>query len=81
MGCHEALQDTSKRFSGIEWFIEFGIKGYFDNIDHQILMKPLKKKINDERFTGLIRCVLKAGYTEDWRFNKTYSGTPQGRGY
>jgi len=78
MGCHEALQDTSNRFNGTKWFIEFDIKGYFDNIDHQILMKLLRKKINDERFTALIGWMLKAGYMEDWKFNKTYSGTPQG---
>jgi len=78
MGCHDALQDTSNRFTGTKWFIEFDIKGYFDNIDHHILVKLLKKKINDERFTALIGWMLKAGYMEDWKFNKTYSGTPQG---
>ena len=78
MGCHDALRDTSNRFCGTKWFIEFDIKGYFDNIDHQILMGLLKRKINDERFTALIGWMLKAGYMEDWNFNKTYSGTPQG---
>ena len=78
MGCHDALQDTAYRFNGTKWFIEFDIKGYFDNIDHQILVGLLKKKINDERFTALIGWMLKAGYLEDWKFNKTYSGTPQG---
>ncbi|MDG2195995.1 MAG: reverse transcriptase domain-containing protein [SAR324 cluster bacterium] len=78
MGCHEALHDTSHRFGGTKWLIDFDIKGYFDNIDHQILVKLLKKKINDECFTALIGWMLKAGYIEDWKFNKTYSGTPQG---
>lgn len=78
MGCHDALQDTSYRFGGTKWFIEFDIKGYFDNINHQILVGLLKKKIDDERFTALIGWMLKAGYLEDWNFNKTYSGTPQG---
>ena len=78
MGCHDALQSTSYRLVGTKWFIEFDIKGYFDNIDHQILVRLLKKKINDERFTALIGWMLKAGYMEDWKFNKTYSGTPQG---
>jgi len=41
-------------------------------------VKLLKKKINDERFTALIGWMLKAGYMEDWKFSKTYSGTPQG---
>jgi len=78
IGCHDALISTSNRFTGIKWFIEFDIKGYFDNIDHQIMMKLLKKKVDDERFTALIGWMLKAGYTEDWKFNKTHSGTPQG---
>ncbi|MDG2197949.1 MAG: reverse transcriptase domain-containing protein, partial [SAR324 cluster bacterium] len=67
MGCHDALQNITSRFTGTKWFIEFDIKGYFDNIDHQILVKLLKKKINDERFTALIGWMLKAGYMEDWK--------------
>jgi len=78
IGTHDALSSTQTRFSGTKWFIEFDIKGYFDNINHQILVGLLKKKINDERFIALIGWMLKAGYTEDWKFNKTYSGTPQG---
>lgn len=78
IGTHDALKSTQERFTGTKWFIEFDIKGYFDNIDHQILMKLLREKINDERFTALIGWMLKAGYIEEWKFNKTYSGTPQG---
>ena len=48
IGCHDSLLDTSNRFCGTKWFIEFDIKGYFDNIDHQILVGLLKKRINDE---------------------------------
>ncbi len=77
-GCHDAIKDTQKRFTGTKWFIEFDIKGYFDNIDHQILMELLKKKVNDERFTTLIGWMLKCGYMEEWVFNKTFSGAPQG---
>ena len=77
MGCHDALQNTSNRCRGIKWLIEFDIEGYFDNIDHQILMRVLRSKINDERFSAFIGWMLKAGYMEDWKFNKTFSGTPQ----
>ena len=38
----------------------------------------LKKRIDDDRFIGLIEGMLKAGYMEDWVFGRTYSGTPQG---
>ena len=77
MGFHDALQNTSNRCRGIKWLIEFDIEGYFDNIDHQILMRVLRSKINDERFSAFIGWMLKAGYMEDWKFNKTFSGTPQ----
>lgn len=41
-------------------------------------MNTLKERIADERFIRLIRKFLNAGYMEDWKFHKTYSGTPQG---
>jgi RNA-directed DNA polymerase len=58
--------------------IEFDIEGFFDNIDHKILMGLLEKKIDDIKFLNVIRRMLKAGYMEDWKYNETYSGTPQG---
>jgi group II intron reverse transcriptase/maturase len=75
--CHKALQEV-KKWNGTGWFIEYDIKGYFDNIDHKILMCVLEKKIDDRRFLKLIREMLKCGYMEDWKYNKTYSGSPQG---
>ena len=76
--CHTALEEISYVWKGTKWFIEFDIKGCFDNIDHKILMELLKKRINDKRFLSLIWRFLKAGYMEDWKLNQTYSGTPQG---
>ena len=38
----------------------------------------MKGRIADDRFLRLIRKFLNAGYMEEWQFNKTYSGTPQG---
>ena len=62
----------------MKWFIEFDIKGCFDNINHDILITLLEKKIEDKQFIGLIKSFLKAGYMENWKYNETYSGTPQG---
>jgi RNA-directed DNA polymerase len=76
--CHTALQSMDRGWTGVKWFIDLDIKGYFNNIDHDILMKLLEKKIEDTQFLDLIRDMLKAGYVEDWQFHKTYSGTPQG---
>lgn len=76
--CHTALAQITKGFNGIRWFIEGDIKGCFDNIDHSILLSLLSEKIKDSRFVNLIGRFLKAGYLEDWKYNATYSGTPQG---
>lgn len=76
--CASALISLQKTFTGTKWFIEGDIKGFFDNIDHNVLISILAKRINDERFQRLIRKFLNAGYVEEWTFHKTYSGTPQG---
>lgn len=76
--CHTALLHIQKTFSGAKWFIEGDIKGFFDNIDHDVLVGILRERISDERFIRLIRKFLKAGYVEDWTFHNTYSGMPQG---
>lgn len=76
--CHTALDQIQTRFTGAKWFIEGDIKGFFDNIHHDILINILKERISDDRFIRLIRKFLKAGYIEDWVYHKTYSGTPQG---
>jgi len=76
--CHTALAQVKNSFTGVTWFIEGDIKGFFNNIDHHTLVGILKRKIDDEHFINLIWKFLKAGYLEEWRFYKTYSGTPQG---
>lgn len=76
--CHTALIGVQSSFTAARWFIEGDIKGFFDNINHEVLIGILKNRIADERFIRLIRKFLNAGYVEDWVFHKTYSGTPQG---
>ena len=62
--CHTALNAVQKTFTGKKWFIEGDIKGFFDNVNHNILIDILKERISDERFIRLIRKFLKAGYLE-----------------
>lgn len=76
--CQTALRSIQNLFTGANWFIEGDIKGFFDNIDHHILIDTLRERISDERFIRLIWKFLKAGYIEDFTFHNTYSGTPQG---
>ncbi len=61
--CHTALKKIAY-WTGTKWFIEFDIEGYFDNIDHKVLMGLLEKKIDDEKFLNVIRKMTKAGYVE-----------------
>jgi group II intron reverse transcriptase/maturase len=76
--CHTALVQIQKNFTATKWFIEGDIKGFFDNIDHNVMIEILRVRIDDERFLRLIRKFLNAGYMEEWIFHRTYSGTPQG---
>lgn len=76
--CHTALSQIKHTWKGLIWCIEGDIESFFDNIDHTKLISILEKKIKDRRFILLIHNALKCGYVEDWKFNKTYSGTPQG---
>lgn len=76
-GCHTALQEI-QIWKGTRWFIEGDISKYFDTIDHDVLLKILEKNIHDGRFLRLISNMLKAGYLDDWKFNQTISGAPQG---
>jgi group II intron reverse transcriptase/maturase len=78
LSCHTALKEIRNTFTGTRWFIEGDIKGFFDNIDHHVLINILRSRIRDEKFINLIWKFLRAGYVEDWVFHKTYSGAPQG---
>jgi group II intron reverse transcriptase/maturase len=77
-GCHTALQEITQTWRGTTWFIEGDIKGCFDNIDHAVLLATIAEKVHDNRFLLLLKGLLEAGYLEDWKYNRTLSGTPQG---
>lgn len=77
-GCHTALQEFRNNWSGVNWVVEGDIKGFFDNISHNILIDILKERIDDERFINLIRKALNAGYLQFGQFINSIVGTPQG---
>ena len=47
------------------------LKGCFDNIDHRVLLSIIRQQITDERFLTLLKGMLKAGYMDNFRYNKT----------
>ena len=78
--CHTCLGQIKSVYTGTKWFVEGDIKGCFDNIDHHVLIKIVRKRINDESFIELLWKFLRAGYLESWEYHTTYSGAPQGSG-
>jgi group II intron reverse transcriptase/maturase len=77
-GCHTALREIQRTWTGTTWFIEADISDCFGSLDHSIMVRILAEKIHDNRFLRLIGNMLKAGYLEDWEYHDTLSGCPQG---
>lgn len=69
---------SNMAWTGVKWIIDMDIKGFFDNVNHLVMMQLLERRIDDHKFLRLVRGMLRAGYMEDWQFHATYSGTPQG---
>jgi group II intron reverse transcriptase/maturase len=77
-GCHTALTEVANTWTGTAWFVESDIARCFDTLDHSVMLETLGEKIHDNRFLRLMRNMLQAGYLEDWKWNATLSGAPQG---
>jgi retron-type reverse transcriptase len=77
-GCHTALREVAKTWTGTTWFIEGDIAGCYDRLDHQVMLDALGENIHDNRMLRLVSNMLDAGYLEDWVWNPTLSGVPQG---
>ena len=77
-GCHTALDEVASVWTGTHWFVEGDLADYFGSLDHTIMVSALAVNIHDGRFLQLINRMLQAGYLEDWRWNATLSGAPQG---
>jgi RNA-directed DNA polymerase len=60
------------------WVVDADIQGYFDNIDHGLLMTLLRRRISDRRVVKLIRLWLEGGVLEEGEVRSSATGTPQG---
>ncbi len=61
---HTALDEVERNWTGVKWIIDVDLKGFFDNMDHTVMVESLREKIADERFITLIKAMLHAGYLE-----------------
>jgi RNA-directed DNA polymerase len=46
--------NMSKPSGRVKWLVDVDVAGFFDNIDHDVLLTLLRKRIDDEKFVGLI---------------------------
>lgn len=79
-GCHQALDALSVGIQRrkVNWILDADIRGFFDNISHEWLLKFLEHRIADRRVLRLLKKWLRAGVSEDGQWSPTKVGTPQG---
>lgn len=80
-GCHDALRLLGNQIYGhkTNWVLDADIKGFFDNIDHEWMMKFVGAKIKDSRVLRLVKVMLKAGVVKDMGgYEPTERGSGQG---
>ena len=77
---HQALDALSVGITKrkVNWIIDADIRGFFDNISHEWLLKFLEHRIADPRMLRLLKKWLRAGVSEDGQWSPTKVGTPQG---
>ena len=78
--CHQAISQINWLLmtKKINYILDADIKGFFDNIDHDIMMMFLEHEIEDKNFLRYIRRFLKSGILEDYKYYESDKGTPQG---
>jgi len=78
--CHDALKTLSltMEHKPINHIVEADIKGFFDNVNQEWLLKFLAHRIGDKRIQRMVKRILKAGVAEDGSVTVSDDGTPQG---
>jgi len=77
---HDALDAVAVgiRTKKVNWVLDADIRGFFDAMSHEWLVKFVEHRIADERVTRHVKKWLKAGVLEDGRLKATTEGSPQG---
>jgi len=75
---HESMEEIKALREQYDWVIDADIKGFFDNVDHDILIDLVNERVSDGSVLRLIRMFLEAGVKYDGAVYETSKGTPQG---
>ena len=78
--CHMALRSLNVMLErrSTNYVLDADIKGFFDHLDHDWIMKFIGSKVKDPNFLRLVKRMLKAGIMEDYQFEPTEEGSGQG---
>lgn len=78
--CHDVIRYINQTImtKRVNYIAEADIKGFFDNVNHEWLMKFLQETIEDKNFLRYIKRFLISGYMEDMKNYESEKGTPQG---
>ena len=77
---HDALDalNVGLRRKKVSWVLDLDVRGFFDNVSHEWLVKFVEHRIADRRIIRLIQKWMKAGVSEEGEWTETKVGTPQG---
>ena len=76
---HDAVREARNHIKqGYRWVIDMDLEKFFDEVNHDRLMRTLSQRINDSRVLKLIRRYLQAGVMEDGLVRPNTEGAPQG---
>jgi len=64
--------------AGYHWLVDADIEGFFDHVDHKILMDLVCEQVSDGRILSWIESILKSGIMNEGMFEESMEGTPQG---
>ena len=78
--CHDALGALGRTIQRqkVSWVVEADIRGFFDHVNHEWLIKLLELRIGDPRMIRIIWRMLKGGVMENGLVRASEEGTPQG---
>ena len=79
-GCHRAIRklNTMLERKPTSYVLDAGVKGFFQHLDHEWIIRFIESKIKDPNITRLVRRMLKAGIMNDYQFEATEEGSGQG---
>ena len=78
--CNDAIRKAKEIMNnGYKWVVDLDLEKFFDTVNQDLLISIIRRTINEDKVVSLIRKYLQAGVLVNGVFEKTETGTPQGR--